>query len=131
MVSAYRQQLLLRKAAERLAQLQDTTVEIDIVALATKDIPWQAEFIADPETHKALLGERRSAKTSCMGIAATDHALRHPYSKILYIGLTSDSCQRAMYDEVLAKLLRDFPMPAKLVGGDEMRFDNGSIIYLI
>lgn len=129
-MSTYRDKLMQRKAQERLQQLQ-ATVEIDIVALATQRNPWQADFIHDTRRHKALFGERRSGKTTLMGIAAIDHGLTHPYSKLLYVGLTSESCQRVMYDEVLSLLVRKYNLPAKLVGGDELRFDNGSILYLI
>jgi hypothetical protein len=98
---------------------------------ATQHIPWQKQFILDPSVRKALFGERRGGKTNAMGLAAIEQGLRVPNCQVLYIGLNQKSCKRTMYDEVLANYLRWYHLPAKLVGNDEMRFDNGSIIYLI
>ena len=103
----------------------------DFLLTSTANVPWQYNFIQDQTSHKALFGERRGGKTTLMGIAAIYQALLHPYSQILYIGLTQDSCQRTMYDQVLSRLLRSYSIPAKLLNNDQMKFDNGSIIYLI
>ena len=94
-------------------------------------LPWQKSFILDPHQKKALFGERRGAKSTCMGIAAIDTCLHSPSAKVLYASLTKDSCKKIMYDGVLSYLLRTHNIPAKLVNGNEMRFDNGSIIYLV
>ena len=129
-------QLQAKIAAEELAKRQlqvsqSVDLAADFVAQATRDVPWQAEFLADPASRKALFGERRGGKSTEMAIAAINKALSKAYSQVLYIGLTQDSCKRTMYDQVLSRMLRTYNLPAKLVGDDECRFDNGSIIYLI
>lgn len=98
---------------------------------ATIDYPWQRTFINDKNPRKALFGERRGSKTTLMILSAIEQCLRVPFSQVLYIGLTQDSCKRSVFDQIMARLLRKHNLPAKLVYGNEMRFDNGSIIYLL
>lgn len=98
---------------------------------ATRDYPWQREFINDKNPRKALFGERRGSKSTMMILAAIEQCLRVPFSQVLYIGLTQDSCKRSIYDQVMARIIRKHNLPAKLIYGNEMRFDNGSIIYLV
>lgn len=107
-----------------------TSYADDFLSAATKEIPWQQDFVLDQGFHKALFGERRGAKSSVMMLAAIYTCLKTPYSKVLYIGQTLDSVSRTIYDEILEGFQRTFSLPAKLVGKDEMRFNNGSIIYL-
>ena len=94
-------------------------------------LPWQKVFIKDPHSSKALFGERRAAKTSTLVIYSIYTALLTANSKILYIGLTSDSSQRAIYDEIFPNLIRTHQIPATLKGEDTITFSNGSIIYLV
>lgn len=101
------------------------------VDAATRDVPWQREFVYDASPRKALFGERRGGKTSLMGICGIEKALAKPNSKTVYIGLTMDSCQRVFYDEVLERFRRRYELPFTLVGGDTARFENGSFLYLI
>lgn len=117
----------------QLASASVTSISLaeDFVLRATKDVPWQADFVYDKCPRKALFGERRGGKSTAMALAAIEQALRQPFSKILYVGLTQDSCKRVFYDEILARFKRIYSLPATLIGGDQMRFENGSIIYLI
>ena len=98
---------------------------------ATKENPWQKTFIEDGSLHKALFGERRGGKSMTAGIAASATAMKTPNCKVLYIGLTQESVQHTMFDEVLPYLKRTYNLPAKLLGNNEMVFDNGSVIYLL
>lgn len=125
-------QKLLKEEQVRFSSNQQRAINLadQFLNLITKDIAWQREFVLDTNTHKAIFGERRGGKTNVMAIAAIYKALQTPNIQILYIGLTQTSCQRIMSDQVLARILRSYPLPAKLVGQD-LRFDNGSIIYLI
>ena len=135
-MSKRRDVLRARIEAEERAK-QDLTVDSDkklakwFVEQVTKDYPRQLETIMDPSLHIALFGSRRSSKTTVMGAKSVKKALEQPYSQILYIGLTQDSCQKVMYDAVLSRFKRMYDLPAKLIGNDQMVFDNGSIIYLI
>ena len=127
-----RKRIEAEELEKRRKQLElNKVVASDFLDKATKDVQWQRDVILDNSTHKALFGERRGGKSTLMGIAAVHKALTTPYAKILYIGLTQDSCQRVMYDEVLSSLKRRYNLPAKLIGNDTMNFDNGSIIYLV
>lgn len=130
---SYEDKLRAKIAATELANraVPKTDLANQFVSAATADMQWQQNFIQDTNSHKALFGERRGGKTTLMAIAGIEQCLRVPYSKVLYIGLTQDSCEKVMYNEILARLIRQFQLPAKLVGGDQMRFDNGSILYLI
>lgn len=101
------------------------------VEAATRDVPWQRDFVLDQSPRKALFGERRGGKTTALGIASVARRLRFPNSKGVYVGLTQDSASRVFVDEVLDRLKRKYDLPADIIGGNEMRFENGSIIYVV
>lgn len=86
----------------------------------------------DPHPRIALFGERRGAKTTAFGIKQTHRRLLLANSKGVYVGLTNESAARVYADEVLDRIRRAYNVPAQIVaGGEEMRFENGSIIYII
>jgi phage terminase large subunit len=122
-----------QEAQQQILEQQHSLPDLaqQFIIEATIDYPWQRTFINDKNPRKALFGERRGSKTTLMALSAIEQCLRVPFSQVLYIGLTQDSCKRAMYDQILARILRKHNLPAKLVYGNEMRFENGSIIYLI
>ena len=133
---SYQDDLKRRLLQERLTEQEQAVAKQAgyaewFLTEATKDVPWQKDIVLAKHRRKALFGERRGSKTTVMGIAAIYRALLKPYSQILYIGYVQESVKRAMYDQVLARLLRTHNLPAKLLGDNEMRFDNGSILYLI
>ena len=101
------------------------------VEAATRDVPWQRQFVYDRSPRRALFGERRGGKTSAMGVCAIEKCLARPNSKVIYVGLTQDSCTRVFYDEVLSNFRRRYSLPFDLTGGDTARFANGSLIYLV
>ena len=101
------------------------------VEAATREVPWQRAFVTDPSPRKALFGERRGAKTTTFGIAMVARRLALPNSKGVYVGLTNDSATRVFCDEVLDRLRRRYALPCEIIGGNECRFENGSIIYVI
>ena len=115
---------------EELSAINDS-LAIDFVTTITKDIPWQRNFLLDESPRKALFGERRGGKTTLMAIAAIFTALTKPYSQILYLGQTQKAVEKVMYNQILPSIMRQFPVPAKLIGDEQMKFDNGSIIYLV
>jgi len=134
---SYKEQLRKRIAEQELQRIE---AERDVAELfllyATRNCQWQQDCVRDTCLHKALYGERRGGKTSLMGISAIYTCLLTPYSKVLYCALTQDSCRKVMYDGVLSMLTREaakggIPIVWKLVGGDRVEFDNGSIIYLV
>lgn len=131
-----RDRLRLEAARNRLSQSNmapANPIHERFLKAATKETPWQADIIRSPHLRQAYFGERRAAKTTTMGIAAIERCLRVANSKVLYVGLTQDSVRRIMYDEVFPSLLRAFPdlIDAELIGGDRLRFGNGSIVRLI
>lgn len=133
---SFEDKLRLQIMQEELANKSKTSnsqqqLADEFVMHATHNIEWQRDIIYDNNLYIALFGERRSSKSNLMAIIGVQHALAHSHCQVLYIGQTQDACSRVMYDQVLPRLMRSFPMPAKLVGGDQMKFDNGSIIYLI
>jgi hypothetical protein len=100
--------------------------------LATRQISWQRDFVLDAHPRIALFGERRGAKTTAFGIKQVHRRLLMPNSKGVYVGLTNESAARVYADEVLDRIRRAFGVPATiLAGGEEMRFENGGIIYII
>src|ERR1700677_5927 len=101
------------------------------VEAATRDVPWQRAFVYDKSPRKALFGERRGGKTTVIGISMVARRLAMPNSKGIYVGLTQDSARRVFVDEVLDRLKRKYGLPAEIIGGDEMRFSNGSLIYIV
>lgn len=101
------------------------------LAAATRAVPWQRACILDPSPRKALFGERRGGKTTTFAIASVYRRLSLPNSKGVYVGLTQDSAQRVFCDEVLDRLRRKYDLPFEIIGGNEVRFENGSIIYVI
>lgn len=101
------------------------------VEAATRDVPWQRAFVYDKSPRKALFGERRGGKTTVIGISMVARRLAMPNSKGIYVGLTQDSARRVFVDEVLDRLKRKYGLPAEIIGGDEMRFANGSLIYVV
>jgi hypothetical protein len=132
----YREQMYAKVAQEELDKrsvIQSNSIDLStqFIERSTNDIQWQRKFIADQSPNKALFGERRGGKSTVMGICAIAQALAHPFSQILYVGLTEASVKKIMYDQVLAMLKRKHDLPATLIGNNEMRFVNGSIIYLI
>jgi hypothetical protein len=101
------------------------------VNAATREVPWQRAWILDKSPRKALFGERRGAKTTTFGIAAVERRLSIPNSKGVYVGLTIKSATRVFCDEVVDRLRRKFALPCEIIGGNEIRFANGSIQYVI
>jgi hypothetical protein len=101
------------------------------VDAATREVPWQRTFVLDQSPRKALFGERRGAKTTTFGIACVARRLSLPNSKGVYVGLTQESATRVFCDEVLDRLRRRYQLPFEIVGDNEARFENGSIIYVI
>ncbi len=118
-------------AASELQLTQSNQLAAEFVKAATINTPWQATFLYDTNTHKALFGERRGGKTHVLAQSGIFQCLSKVFSQVIYIGLNQDSCKRVMYDQVLAYYIRKFNINAKLIGNDEMRFNNGSILYLI
>jgi hypothetical protein len=101
------------------------------VDAATRGVPWQRAFVNDPSPRKALFGERRGAKTTAIGIAKMARRLGIPNSKGVYVGLTQESASRAYLDEVVDRLRRKYALPCEIIGGNEVRFENGSIEYVV
>jgi hypothetical protein len=99
---------------------------------ATRDVPWQRDFVLDAHPRIALFGERRGAKTTAFAIKQVYRRLLLPNSKGVYVGLTNESAVRVYADEVIDRLRRTFSVPCELrEGGEEVRFANGSILYII
>lgn len=99
---------------------------------ATREIAWQRAFVYDTAPRVALFGERRGAKTTAFGIKQVHRRLLMPNSKGIYIGLTNESAVRVYSNEVLDRIIRTFNVPATiLAGGEEIRFENGSLLYVI
>lgn len=135
MVSIFEQRLLDRAIEEEEQnrindKLYAVRLANDFLNNATNNITWQKDFVLDDSLHKCLFGERRGAKSSVMAIQAIYTCLLTPTSKCLFIGLTQESVKQAFYDEVLTEFITTYNLPAELLGGDEMRFNNGSVIYL-
>ena len=105
-----------------------------VLSLDAQLFPEQVRFLNDPAYLKALLCARRAGKTTVMGVGLLRQALRFPNRKFLYLGLTKEAAEEAIWTDVLEKVLLE-----KFPGGDEydynstskvLSFRNGSSIRL-
>lgn len=120
-----REKLLAKLAKEKLEQLEDYSPP-DVL---DETFDKQLDFIKDPSKRKIACLTRRSGKSTAVGLYLLHEALNNPGSKSVYVNLTKDSAKKIMWHDIFETVILKLKVPAELVGL-EIRFENGSIIYL-
>ena len=120
-----RDRLLKKLAQEKLSALEDYSPP-DVLSEAFDK---QLEFIKDTSRRKIACLTRRSGKSTTVGLYLLHQALHNPGSKSIYVNLTKDSAKKVMWHDIFETIILKLKVPAELVGL-EIRFENGSIIYL-
>jgi hypothetical protein len=124
-----------RRIAEAEARQQALTthaggpVEQD---LADPNFPAQLALLTDESKLLSVLCTRRAAKTFSMGKRFVRAMRKHPGCSCLYIGLTDESSERAMWKDVLKVINRRYQLGAKMLDSKlTMTLPNGSVLYLL
>lgn len=117
---------LRRKIALIELQKREAEKPIDILSLAFEE---QLEFIESDAKRKILCLTRRAAKSTAIAIYLIDVAMKNPNCQLLYVNLTKNEAKATMWKQIFYTMFLKLSIPANLVGM-EIRFDNGSIIYL-
>lgn len=120
----FEERLTLQFANEILA---DNTSIVDILQAC---MPHQREFILDPAKRKFVLGTRRSSKSFMMAIYLLWGALNIPRGTFAYYALTVETAEQIMWKDILECIILKYNLGIELNSKHEMRFPNGSIIYL-
>lgn len=117
--------LLSKLAQEALIQKND----VRLPNILGECFNHQLDFINNEAKRKVLCIPRRSGKSTAIAIYLINEALLNPKSKLLYIHLTKDEAKATMWHDIFETIFIRLRIQAELVGL-EIRFDNGSIIYL-
>lgn len=89
----------------------------------------QLDFINSSAKKKVLCLTRRAGKSYCVAVYLINEALLNPKSKLIYIHLTKKEAIDTMWLDIFETIILKLEIKAELVG-QQIRFDNGSIIYL-
>jgi hypothetical protein len=119
---------LLAKIAQSEIEQRNNEVIPDILK---ECLPYQLEFIKDPSKRKVVCSTRRSAKTFCGAIYMVDTALKIQNAKIVYLTLTNESAKRIIWSSIIETICIKYNIKAELNSKNEIKFNNGSIIYLV
>lgn len=93
----------------------------------------QLNFINDPSKRKILCLTRRSGKSTAVALNLIKEALHTPRSKLLYVHLTKTDAKRVMWHDIFETVFIKLGLQEQAILVDtknEIRFQNGSIIYL-
>jgi len=93
-------------------------------------LPYQLNFITDPNKRKAVCGTRRSAKSFMFALYLINQAITVPKSKCIYMGLTNESCKAIMWTDIVEVIFDKYNIKAECDSKYEIKFPNGSVIFL-
>lgn len=119
-------ELLRKKIAQRELQRRQ---EIKLPNVLEECFAQQLQFIDNPAKRKVLCTTRRSGKSTATAFYLINEALLNPRSKLLYVHLTKNEAKTTMWSDIFETVFLKLGIKADLVGL-EIRFENGSIIYL-
>src|SRR5277367_4754722 len=131
MVSNYRQQLMVRLAQQALDKQQALTeIAVKPADILSECLPYQLDFINNPDKRKCICSTRRSGKSFCLALYLISQALQVPKSKCIYMALTNESAKRTMWSDIFETIILKYDLKVQLNSKLELEFPNGSIIYL-
>ena len=120
----------MSKLIQKLAKQELSRRTVEVLPDVLKEcFAQQLEFITDPDKHKILCLPRRSGKSTAAAYYLINEAIVHPKSKLLYVHLTKSDAKKVMWHDIFETVIIKLGIKADLVGL-EIRFQNGSIIYL-
>lgn len=91
----------------------------------------QLDFINDQSKRKILCLPRRSGKSTAVAIYLIYEALQHPGSKFIYVNTTKGEAKNVMWQDIFETIFLRMKVKAQLIDSkNEIRFENGSIVYL-
>jgi hypothetical protein len=122
----YEEILHLAALEEELARRQQI-VPIDVLEEA---LPYQRDFIEDPALFKLICSERRAGKSFSLALALIDMCVKRPKAKCIYLSLDNQQCKRIMWTDIFELIFHKYKISAILTSQYEIKFANGSIIYL-
>ena len=93
-------------------------------------LPYQLNFIKDPARRKAVCSTRRSAKSWCIVLYLISEALKTENGIFAFLTLTNDSAKRIV-KPILREISDKYNLNLKIDSDMEIKFSNGSIIYLV
>lgn len=119
---------LLNKIAKQELQQRESVKLPDVLS---ECFTQQLDFINDPAKRKVLCLPRRSGKSTAVAIYIIWVALNNPGLKLLYVNTTKGEAKNVMWHQIFEQIFIRLNIKAELVDTkNEIRFDNGSIIYL-
>lgn len=94
--------------------------------------PAQRRLLEDKAQLLVGLCTRRAAKSFSVGMRFVRAMQKHPGCSCLYLGLTDESAERALWKDVLKVINRRWELGANFVKSNwSMELPNGSILYLL
>ncbi len=117
-------------APERLlAELQRRRKQSSLLDDA---LPVQRSFIEDPARFKAAICSRRAGKTYGCGYYLIDEALKHPKTKLLYIGIDRVTAVDTIVNHILDVILEPRGIAASYNKTKaKLTFANGSVLTIL
>ncbi len=92
----------------------------------------QLELLTDEAKLLSVLCTRRAAKSFSLGKRFVRTMRKHPGCSCLYIGLTDESSERAIWKDVLKVIDRRYQLGAKMLDSKlTMTLPNGSMLYVM
>lgn len=119
-------EILRKKLAEQEFKVRQNAKLPDVLG---ECFAQQLDFIKSEAKRKVLCTTRRSGKSTGAAIYLIHEALMNPRSKLLYVHLTKKEAKTTMWGDIFETVFLKLGIKAELVGL-EIRFSNGSIIYL-
>ena len=120
-------ELIAKIAALELKKREDIK-KIDVLQ---ECFAQQLEFINHSAKRKILCLTRRSGKSTAVAIYLVHEALLNPGCKLIYVNTTKGEAKNVMWHQIFETIFIRLNIKANLVDSkNEIRFDNGSIIYL-
>lgn len=90
----------------------------------------QENFVNDPARRKVALCNRRASKSYSIGIDMITTGLLYPKSTMTFLSMTLSTCQRILIKDIVYPLNDLFKLNLQIMS-KEIRFPNGSIIYMV
>lgn len=119
---------LLSKIAEQELHIRENVKPPNVLV---ECFAQQLEFIKDEAKRKILCLPRRSGKSTAIAIYLIWIALTEPGAKLLYVNTTKSEAKNVMWHDIFENIFIRLSIGAELIDGkNEIRFQNGSIIYM-
>ena len=120
--------VLLKKIALKELAHRESVKKIDVLQ---ECFTQQLNFIKHPAKRKLLCLTRRSGKSTAVAIYLIHEALQNQGCKLIYINTTKGEAKNVMWHSIFETIFIRLNIKAELIDSkNEIRFDNGSIIYL-